>query len=133
MRGFAVGQELDLGTRQYTLADMRLFNLNKGANHHTDFEEARKIGLKRPLAAGVHYAAFAYEVLTNIYGTNWFYGGLFDTVYTAPVYSGDTLTMKATVTALEGDRLDLDFTMVNQDGTSVLVGKASGRLPSREG
>lgn len=130
LQGLSIGQELDLGSRFCTLAKFRLYSGSKGPNHHTDYQEAAKIGLSRPLAPGVMLVAYMYEALTNIYGAGWFSGGVLDVSFVKPVWVNETVHLRAKVTDVSSDILGLSVTIENQDGVTVLAGSARGPYPS---
>jgi acyl dehydratase len=130
--GPAVGQTLLLGRRRATLESFRRYCHGQAPNHHTDPAAAAAIGLPRPLAPGPMLAGYLAEALLHLYGPGWLAGGRLAVAFTGPVWDGDALLLRATVTAREGDRLALALTIDTEDGRRVLGGSAEGRLAPRE-
>ena len=98
---------------------------------HTDEVFATKVaGYPTVFAHGMLTMGLTGKMLTNWVGD----GRLerFGVRFSAQVWPGDTLTAKATVTALreDGDRhlVDLALSTVNQDGREVASGTATARV-----
>jgi len=120
------GQALELGQRQCTLGQFRLYVRNEGPNHHTDSGEAARAGLRRPLAPGPMLMAFLYDALTSVYGTGWFSTGRLHVAFLKPVYAGDVCALRATVESVVDGELHLKVRIDTEDGTTVVGGTARG-------
>ncbi|MFQ5860715.1 MAG: MaoC family dehydratase [Dehalococcoidia bacterium] len=99
-------------------------------NIHKDPEFARAQGLPGTIADGLISTAWTEAVLRDFFGEGYLQGGRLMTKFIKPVFAGDILTLKATVTERtpEGEalRLVLEFAWENQRGEPVTVGTASG-------
>jgi acyl dehydratase len=98
---------------------------------HTDEVFATEVaGYPTVFAHGMLTMGLTGKMLTNYVGD----GRLtkFGVRFTAQVWPGDTLTAKATVDAVreeDGERfVDLSVETMNQDGVTVVSGKASARI-----
>lgn len=109
--------------RTVTQADMTRYS-GEG-NIHSSVEVARTVGLDAPIAQGMTTLAFASELLTRLHGTDWLSRGDIAVRFMAPVYAGDTVTVRATQTD-GGYRIEAR----NQNDALVMVGEAS-RRPER--
>lgn len=100
-----------------------------GKNIHNDTETARAIGARDVVAGGVLTMALGWEMLLDTFGDRWLNGGRLACTFTNMVCGGDELTVNATVKdPPEGDpedRIHLEFSIENQEGAKVIVGKAS--------
>lgn len=98
---------------------------------HTDDLYTREVaGYPGVFAHGMLSMGLTGKMLTNYVGD----GRLkkYGVRFTNQVWPGDTLTAKATVTAIREERgqqvVDLAIETVNQDGKTVLTGTASARI-----
>jgi acyl dehydratase len=93
---------------------------------HVDEAYARTTKFGRPLAHGMLVASLASGVLANqLPGPGTVYLG--QTLrFTAPVFSGDTITAKVVVTNVREDKpvYTLDTLCTNQDGVTLISGEA---------
>jgi len=131
LRAMQVGQELDLGHRVLTLAKFRQFMHNPSGNyrHHTDYAEAQKIGLSKPLAPGIMLAAYVQEMLANVYGEVWLTSGSLDLSFAAPAFPGDTVQVTGRVQDLSDGIMTLSIRMVTLEGRNVLYATARAARP----
>jgi len=99
-------------------------------NIHTDDQTARKAGFPRTVAQGRYPIGYLSEVMLSFFGMGWIQGGKLDVALVAPIFAGDTITIKAEVKdkVQEGEvtRIMLDVWLENQRGERVTVGTASG-------
>ena len=98
---------------------------------HTDEVFATKVaGYPTVFAHGMLTMGFTGKMLTNWVGDARLES--FGVRFSSQVWPGDTLTARATVTALreeDGKHLvDLDLSTVNQDGREVVTGTATARV-----
>jgi acyl dehydratase len=93
---------------------------------HTDEPHAVRAGYPGVMVHGMLVMAATARVFTDWFGRDRIirYGVRF----LAPVWPGDTLTAVASVEAVRGHEVDLVLATTNQDGTTVLTGRASARL-----
>lgn len=93
---------------------------------HIDAVYAAGTFFKKRIAHGMLSAGFISAVIgTRLPGTGTIYLKQ-EVRFTAPVYVGDTITARVTVTAInaEKNRVTLKTTCSNQEGTVVLEGEA---------
>lgn len=77
---------------------------------HSDPELARKAGLRKPIAGGSHVHMFALEAIAARFGSaSLLWGAHVDTRWKAPVECDVEMTPRATITAVEPDRVALEF------------------------
>lgn len=102
---------------------------------HHDEGFARKAGYPGVFAHGMLTMGLTGKMLTEWLGDNVLTH--FGVRFRAQVWPGDTLTARATVTAVEplGDeaQVSLDVETRNQKGEAVVVGTAAARLPRSVG
>lgn len=137
MPDWSVGDSAEF-SKTITDADVTLFVAVSGDTNpfHVDAEFAAQTRFGRRLVHGMLTASFISTVIgTKIPGTGVLYLG--QTLrFTEPVFIGDTVTARATITAYDSSRgrMTLATTCRNQHGDDVLVGEAevSYRPPARE-
>jgi acyl dehydratase len=107
------------------------------ANIHTDEGKARLAGLPGPVAHGRHIASFFSEAMFAAFGTAWLRSGELDVTLTKLVLPGDTLVLHSNVAAVKpdggGERVDVEMTLVNQNGETVQSARASVMTHARPG
>ena len=94
---------------------------------HTDEVFATQVaGYPSVFAHGMLTMGMTGRVVTDLVGAEALtrFGGRF----TAQVWPGDTLTVRATVAAVDGDVVELTVSTVNQDGTDVFTGYAAAHV-----
>ena len=94
---------------------------------HTDEVFTTQVaGYPSVFAHGMLTMGMTGKMLTNYVGD----GRLteYGVRFTNQVFPGDTLDATATVTAVEGDIVELDVSTVNQEGVEVLKGSAKARV-----
>lgn len=98
-------------------------------NYHNDREEARKLGFPDIVVQGMMSICFLSELLTGRFGVGWYCGGRMSVSLVNIVWGSDTIISRGLVRELtpEGSkqRAHLDVWCEKQDGTKVIVGKAS--------
>lgn len=128
----AVGDSASL-SRTITQADVVAFADLVGDRNpvHVDEAYARETRFGRTIAHGMWAASLISAAIgTRLPGPGTLYLG--QTLrFMAPVFPGDTVTATVTVTAIREDKpiATLSTVCVNQDGTSVLEGEATVKLP----
>ncbi len=93
-------------------------------NIHNDPEQARAVGLHRPIASGMISVSFLNELLREAFGEPWYAGGHLSVAFVSPLYAGDEAIAHARVIVPENGRLTLDVWTENGTGTKLAVGKA---------
>jgi acyl dehydratase len=93
-------------------------------NIHNDPEQARAVGLQRPIASGMISVSFLNELLRDAFGEAWYSGGHLSVAFVSPLYAGDEAIARARVIGSENGRLTLDVWTENGSGTKLAVGKA---------
>jgi acyl dehydratase len=94
---------------------------------HTDETYTTKVaGYPSVFAHGMLTMGLTGKMLTNYVGD----GRLikFGVRFTNQVWPGDTLDAKATVTAVTGEKIELEVVTTNQDGKEVVRGYAEARI-----
>jgi acyl dehydratase len=104
-------------TKHVTQDDMTLYS--GPGNIHSDIEVAKRTGLDAPIAQGMQTLAFASELLTRVYGSEWLERGEISVKFIKPVFAEDDVT----VTAKEStDGYEVEAR--NQNGETLMVGRA---------
>ncbi len=128
-----VGAELAPVGHRVTMEEMVLFEPEGHKNIHTDDEVARAAGLPAAIAAGVQFMSYIFEMLYREYGFDSLAGTVLDVRIRAPVFAGDTITARGTVTGVANEqgqeRLDLEVWCENQRGEKVIAGTAQVAVP----
>src|SRR3954454_11298522 len=91
---------------------------------HTDEDWARRQGFRAPLAQGMMSTAYVSELLVGLLGTGFVEGGRIDVTFLAPVFAGDTLTVRGVVSDVVQERTAEDATAEHgaaEDGGLVRV------------
>ena len=128
VQGITVGHTASY-TREISADDIRKFADATGDTNpvHLDPAYAARTMFKAPIAHGMLSAGLVSAALGTKLAPNAVVIYLSQSLrFRAPVKIGDTLTAKATVTAVdvERSRVTLDTVVTNQDGTDVLTGDA---------
>ncbi|MFC5973529.1 MaoC family dehydratase [Halomarina salina] len=93
---------------------------------HFDEPHARSSGYESPFGQGMFTSGVASRAVREAFGLQ----GLreFETRFVSQVWPGDDLTTTVAVTAVEetdaGDRVEADVTVTDQDGETVVEGRA---------
>jgi acyl dehydratase len=126
-----VGDQLHPITQPVLLGHMIEFEKivwDRGVNSHTDTDAAKKDGISKPLASGQNQMAFVHELLEKNFGDSWVYGGRISIRYIHPVYAGDKITARGTVTEISDlngkSTLTLMIWCENQDEIKTAAGTA---------
>ncbi len=109
--------------KQITERDILLFAEISGDRNplHLNDEFARKSLFKQRVAHGMLTASLISATLSSIPGTIILTYECLD--FERPVYIGDFVAAKATITTIEGSRLSLDVEVIKEnDGTRVVSG-----------
>ena len=109
-------------------------NALRGTSIHTDAEVAKAKGFGAPVAQGLMSADYISELMLAVFGQGWLLGGRLALAFVRPVLAGDTLTANGR----RSERLDegsfsretYEVWCENQRGEAVMLGTASGLLPS---
>ncbi len=131
------GDALPPRTHAVERADIARFNRyvtggRDTKNIHTDDEVARKAGLPRAVATGRHPVSFISELMVDHLGMGFVAGGALEVSFVKPIFPGDVLTLSATLREKTSEggatRCVFDVSLLNQEGTAVTLGTASGLL-----
>jgi len=104
---------------------------------HTDEDWARRKGFRAPLAQGMMSTAYVSELMVGLLGTGFVEGGRVDVTFLAPVFAGDTLTVRGVVSDVveEGTaehagpaRVVVAVRATNAEDRLTMAGTASGLL-----
>jgi acyl dehydratase len=125
------GTEVAPVSHLVTMEDMALFEPEGEKNIHTDDEVARAAGLPAAIAAGVQFMSYIFEMLQQAYGAGSVAGSVLDVRIRAPVFAGDRVTARGTVSGSEAGHVSLDVWCENQRGERVIEGKAEVPLRTR--
>lgn len=125
LRALTPGQAIGGDTQPVTLQMMRDLSAGDERNPiHTDPEVARAAGLKAPIAGGPHVLAFLQEAMLESLGAEALsHGAHFDVRWVSPVFAGDMVATRATVSDVRSDRLDFEL-RVESDGRTAMIGTA---------
>jgi 3-hydroxybutyryl-CoA dehydratase len=104
---------------------------------HTDEAWARRKGFRAPLAQGMMSTAYVSELMVGLLGTGVVEGGRIDVTFLAPVFAGDTLTVRGVVSDLAEDeggaaRVLVAVRATNGEDRLTMAGTASGLVLSAE-
>ena len=118
------GEELPRLTKQMTLEKMKT---PIWSADHPDF--ARSVGLSAPIATGLMSTCFMSELLTSVFGPAWVTHSRLKSRYIAPVFAGDTITVRGQITERAEDqgqiRIGAEVWCENQHGQKVTLGTAT--------
>lgn len=93
---------------------------------HSDPEVAKRAGLARPIAGGSHVHCFALEAIAARFGAeSMLWGAHVDTRWKAPVECDVEMTPRATITAVESDRVELAFEIALADERVACSGRVT--------
>ena len=99
---------------------------------HTIRSIAQNAGLKDCIAQGMMESCWASEYLTRVFGPAFLESGHHLTTYLSPIYAKDTITIEGAVTRLDnaadGRRIEVEYWLTNQHGTTTAVGFGSARI-----
>jgi acyl dehydratase len=109
LRELRVGDAFADAAVRVTLAMMRERDGRRSRNPiHTDPEEARRAGLRAPIAAGAHVLGFVQEMLMRAWGPQaLLHGAHFDVRWLSPVEAGARVEPRAAVTERSDARAEL--------------------------
>ena len=93
-------------------------------NIHNDSDQARAVGLKRPIASGMVSVSFLNELLRNAFGESWTMGGHLSVAFVSPLYAGEEAIARGRVSDLDGAHVTLDIWTENEAGDKLAVGIA---------
>lgn len=126
---WAAGDNLPVLTKEMSIDKMKTEIWSAGNPVHFDPEFAKSAGLPGPIATGEMSTSMMSELLARTFGPAWVRHSKLKSRYVAPVYAGDTLTIRGQIAGRVADgnqtRLDVDIWCENQNGQKVTVGEAS--------
>lgn len=128
VRGLKVGDQFTI-RRQFSQQEVLAFaHLSRDYNPvHSDEQFAQLKGLREPIAHGLLTAS----LLTEIGGQLGWLASEMSFRFRRPVYVGDQLSCHWIISEIdaEGRRAKADVSIVNEEGTVVLLAQTSGMLP----
>lgn len=89
--------------RRCIAREMAITHASPMKNFHTVLEDARALGYPDIVVAGPMFTCFFSEMLTRCFGEAWFTGGDLQFKLVKPVFAGETVAARATVTGHEPD------------------------------
>ena len=129
------GPPVDLGAGEREMACLsHTFSLDEmtllygPGNIHSDAERAAAVGLDQPVTQGLHVAALHARLLGERWGDRWLDDAEWEVRFVGMTWPGDTVTA-VLLDPPGGDRVrdEVSLRSTKQDGTAVLVGRASLR------
>jgi acyl dehydratase len=128
-----VGDELPAQDIRITRADLVRYAGASGDFNpmHHDEVLAKAAGMPSVFGHGMFSAGFLASALTDYVGE----GTLtrYAVRFTKQAWPGDVLKTKITITAVDGNAVDLSADLVTDKGVTVISGEASAQLPSKGG
>ena len=128
-RQLSPGDDLPALTKHMSIEKMKTDVWSAGNPVHFDPEFAQSVGLPGPIATGEMSTSYLSELLARAFGPAWVNHSRLKSRYVAPVYAGDTLTVRGRITdrAEEGGqiRLAAEVWCENQSGQKVTLGEAT--------
>ena len=95
---------------------------------HLDPDFAATTPFGQPVAHGMLVLAFASELLTRSFGRAWLCGGRLRARFRSPVYAGDVVTARGTLTSHDSSSATYRVLVQNQDGVDVITAEATVSL-----
>jgi acyl dehydratase len=92
---------------------------------HTDDEIARKSGFPGQIGVGSALHGYVIQLMTVLFGTRWLSHGALDVRYLRPILVGDVVTARARVTRRDDDAIGLDVWVTDQNGNTMMAGRAT--------
>ncbi|ASR35532.1 hypothetical protein BAY61_11595 [Prauserella marina] len=117
-------------TTAFTQDQMSVFSwAGRGySNVHTHKDNAAASGLERTIVQAQQQTGFLVANLVDVFGASFFTSGELDLRFVAPAFVGDELTAGGAVSAVDGDRLELEVWIDKADGTRTALGWASAQV-----
>ena len=128
--------------RRRITREMAITHASPMKNFHTVLEDAQALGYPDIVIAGPMFTCFFSEMLTRCFGEAWLTGGDLRFKLVKPVFAGETVAARATVTAHEAEperadavgsgaiQVHLDVWCEREDdGVTTSTGSALVRLP----
>jgi acyl dehydratase len=129
----AVGGEAPQRSHELTRTDLVRYAGASGDFNpmHHDEVLAKAAGMPSVFGHGMFSAGFLASALTDYVGE----GALtrYAVRFTKQAWPGDVLQTKITITAVNGNSVDLTADLVTDKGVTVISGEASAQLPSKGG
>src|SRR6476620_7504037 len=98
--GVVVGLQLPALVKHVSQRRIDAYSGVRPHSIHTDEDWARRKGFRAPLAQGMMSTAYVSELMVGLLGTGFVEGGRIDVTFLAPVFAGDTLTVRGVVSDL---------------------------------
>lgn len=106
-------------------------------NTHTNTQAAQEIGLEQPIVSAANLTPIVGNMLYRALGSGWLVGGQLSCRFIRPVHIEDYFTARGVVVGRHAasanhTRIELEVWGENQRGEKVIVGSASGLVPTEE-
>ncbi|MBI4220180.1 MAG: MaoC family dehydratase [Chloroflexi bacterium] len=130
----AVGHRLPGLTKSVTQEQIRAYADAAGDHNpiHLDEEYAASTQFGRRIAHGMLVLAFASEMLSTAFPSEWPAAGHLKVRFKAPVYPGETVRTEGEAVSAhqteEGREIEYRISVLKQDGTEAIAGQAIVRL-----
>lgn len=115
-----------------TIERMKLFSGWKAQNLHNDGAIARDAGLPAPVASAAHGMGYLAEFMLDNLGADWLSGGSWVLTFRRPMLPDDQIEAAGRLRNVEptpgGAQCALDVRLINQHGTVITKGSATGHL-----
>lgn len=125
------GESIDPADRTIDLEMCGVF-FHGNRNYHTDRQASVDLGFEEVVVGGKMTMSLIGDMLEKHFGDGFSAGGTLDIKFTNIVWPNDHITAKGVITRAADDngskRAHLDVWMEKDDGTVVIVGKASALL-----
>lgn len=124
--------ELPGKLKRPTAERIRLFSGWAAQNLHTDDQIAKAAGLPAPVASAAQGMGYLCEFMIDNLGEEWLTGGSWVLTFTKPIFPGDQVCAFGRLRNVEpterGAQCTVDVHLVNQHGTTVTKGTATGHI-----
>lgn len=125
-----VGAAIPTRTTSFTQDQMSVFSwAGRGyANVHTHREKAAASGLDRTIVQAQQQTGILVANAVDFFGASFFTTGELDLRFVAPAFVDETLIAGGAVSAVDGDRLELEVWIDKADGIRTALGWASAMV-----
>jgi 3-hydroxybutyryl-CoA dehydratase len=131
-RGGGEGTPLPAITKHLTQPDLHRYAEASGDHNplHLDVEFAKTTQFGGTIAHGMLVLAFASEMLTGAFGSDWLDSGRLKIRFRAPARPGDSITCSGRITKIDGPRTVAEIECKNAAGEVLLDGTAEVTVSS---
>ena len=97
-------------------------------SYHTDKQASEELGFDEVVVGGKMTMALIGQMLEQHFGRGYYEGGTLDVKFTNIVWPGDRVTAKGVITHEDAGHAHVTVWMEKDDGTVVIVGRASASV-----